>query len=78
MHLIEDKQVDFVIADKGYDAQTIVDAIESKGRSLLPRPAFFEKHHEDMIAIGTKKEMRLNEYSIGSNNLDEFQLDTIN
>jgi len=43
VHLIEDQQVDFVIADKGYDTQTIVDAIESKGAEPVVPARFLRK-----------------------------------
>ncbi|WP_428559744.1 MAG: IS5 family transposase [Solidesulfovibrio sp. DCME] len=49
--LIEDQQADFVIADKGYDSQAIVDAIRSKGaepvippRSLRKMPRDYDRH----------------------------------
>lgn len=49
--LIEDQQADFVLADKGYDSQAIVDAIRSKGaepvippRSLRKMPRDYDHH----------------------------------
>jgi transposase len=51
VHLIEDQQADFVIADKGYDSQAIVDAIKSKGaepvipaRSLRKTPREYDRY----------------------------------
>lgn len=78
MHLIEDQQADFVIADKGYDSQTIVDASNRRAPNLLSPPALIERHRAIMIAISTKKETRLNACSIKSSNLDESQHDMIN
>jgi len=35
--LIQDQNADFILADKGYDSQTILDAIESKGaKPVIP------------------------------------------
>ena len=49
--LIEDQQADFVIADKGYDSQSIVDAINLKGaepvipsRSLRKISRDYDRH----------------------------------
>jgi transposase len=36
--LIKDQKTDFIIADKGYDSQAIIDAIESKGAETVIPP----------------------------------------
>ena len=49
--LIEEQQADYVLADKGYDSQAIVDAINLKGaepvipsRSLRKMPREYDRH----------------------------------
>jgi len=73
--LIEGQPADFVIADKGYDSQAIVDAIHLKGAEAVFLLARFEKCHRILTVTSIKREMQLNACSTNLSSSEEFQPD---
>jgi len=65
-----------VIADKGYDSQTIVDAVKSKGAEPVIPARFHRKTSRDYDRYIYKERNAIERMFIKSSILGESQLDT--